>query len=75
MGFNVPLPRSTRRLVKDFSINLLKVVIIVKILQKALHCSNEKGMNVGLLGWCYLAMICSLVKLQIPNQYHMFLEI
>jgi len=47
-----------------FFINLLKVVIIVKILQKALHCSNGKGMNVGLLGWCYLGST-TLQELQI----------
>jgi len=40
MGFNVPLPGNARRLVKNFPTYLLEFVIIVKNLQKALHCSN-----------------------------------
>ena len=75
MGFKVPLPRSTKRLVKDFSVNLLKVVIIVKILQKVLHCSNLKGAWKRMQGWCYLAKITTLLKLQIRFEYHMFLKI
>ena len=67
MRFSVSLPGNTRRLYKNFSMNLLEFVINVKNRLKVLHSSSKKRESMGMRGCSFLAMIINSKVLEIDE--------